>query len=227
MIRAVLFDLFGTLVESGSMSDRESVSHQVAAELCVDGQAFAELVRSTFDSRMKGELGGLTDTYVELARRLGGSPQPKQVDRAIEIRLNFSRQLLGDTSAAPVLDHLRSVGFRLGVVSDCSIETPTIWDATWLSSLLDAISFSCQLGVRKPHPEMYLEATRTLGVSPGECLYVGDGGSHELSGAKALGMHAVLVADPREDGRERPDEEIDWTGDRISSLSEISSLLGI
>jgi putative hydrolase of the HAD superfamily len=112
-------------------------------------------------------------------------------------------------------------------VSDCSIETPTIWDDTWLSHALDAHSFSCQLGVRKPDPTIYLSATRTLGVSPEECLYVGDGGSHELSGAKALAMHAVLISDPREDGRERPDEEINWTGDRITSLREISPLLGI
>jgi putative hydrolase of the HAD superfamily len=227
MIRAVLFDLFGTLVESGSMPDRDSLSHKVASELSIDGQAFAELVRSTFDSRMRGELGGLTDTYVELARRLRGSPQPGHLDRAIQLRLNFTHQLLEDTSAAPLLHQLRSAGYLLGVISDCSIETPTVWETTWLGRAIDTFSFSCQVGVRKPDPSVYLAATQALGVPPDECLYVGDGGSHELSGARALGMHPVLVADPREEGRERPDEEIDWAGDKISSLSEIPTRLGL
>jgi len=196
-------------------------------ELGVDGQAFAQLVRSTFDERVKGELGGLIETYVGLAHRLGGAPDSNQVDRAVQRRLDLSHQLLGDESAAPVLDQLRFSGFRLGVVSDCSIETATIWESTWLSSAVDAVSFSCQLGTRKPDPRNYLKVTRALGVSPDDCVYVGDGGSHELSGARALGMDAVLVADPREEGRERPDEELDWDGDTVSSLAEILARLGI
>jgi putative hydrolase of the HAD superfamily len=224
--RAVLFDLFGTLIGSGPMEERHAIALRVAADLEVDGPAFAGLVRATFDQRMRGHLGGLTDTYVELSRRLGASPDRQRVERAVATRLGYSRQLLGDTGAAPLLERLRGAGYLLGVVSDCSIETATVWESSWLSRAVDAVSLSCLLGTRKPDPEMYLEVTRALAVDPRHCLYVGDGGSHELSGARALGMDAVLVADPREAGRERIDEEAGWDGDTIISLAEVLVRLG-
>ena len=52
--------------------------------------------------------------------------------------------------------------------------------------LLDAKIYSVRLGVCKPDPRIYLAACRELDVSPSECLYVGDGGSHELTGAALL-----------------------------------------
>jgi putative hydrolase of the HAD superfamily len=227
MTEAVLFDLFGTLIDSGSTEQRDSVSRAVAAELAVDIDAFTSLVQLTFDERVKGQLGGLTETYADLARRVGGSPDSQQVERAVRLRLDLSRKLLGDEGAARILGQLRTCGFRLGVVSDYSAETPTVWESTWLSRTVAAVSFSCELGIRKPDPEMYLHLTRTLGVSPDQCMYVGDGGSRELSGARALGMKTILLCDPREEGRERPDEDLNWDRDRIRSLAEILPCLGI
>ena len=72
---AVIFDLFGTLVPSASMEQRDAISHELADILGVDRQAFAEIVRSTFDERMRGEIGDLRQTYFTLSARLGGSPR--------------------------------------------------------------------------------------------------------------------------------------------------------
>jgi len=65
-----------------------------------------------------------------------------------------------------------------------------------LASRIAATGFSCLLGVRKPHPGIYLHVTRRLGVAPEQCLYVGDGDSRELSGAAALGMTALRIRLP-------------------------------
>lgn len=64
-------------------------------------------------------------------------------------------------------------------------------------------------------------ATRALGVEPGECLYVGDGGSRELTGAQALGMAAVRLAAPEEDPADAVDHDAAWTGDLVSDLGEL------
>ena len=45
--------------------------------------------------------------------------------------------------------------------------------------------------MKKPDSCIYEEAARRLGVTPSECLFVGDGGSDELPGAKAAGMTAI------------------------------------
>jgi FMN phosphatase YigB (HAD superfamily) len=51
-------------------------------------------------------------------------------------------------------------------------------------------------------------------------------GSQKLSGARALGMRAIHLRDPRERGHERPDEEIDWTGEVITSIGDVLDCLG-
>jgi putative hydrolase of the HAD superfamily len=222
---AVIFDLFGTLIPSASTEERDAISFELAELLGVDGLAFADIVRATFDERMRGELGGLRETYSTLAERLGGSPDPDQLSQAIQRRLEFSHQLLGVQEAAPVLRTLQEAGIKVGVVTDCSIETPEIWEATWLHGAVGAVSFSCFLGSRKPDARNYLVVTEQLDVEPSACLYVGDGGSQELSGARNLGMAAVLLEDPREVGRDRPDEERDWLGPRISSIHQVLELV--
>ena len=45
------------------------------------------------------------------------------------------------------------------------------WISTWLKDVVDVVAFSYELGVRKPHPEMYLAVTRRLNVQPEERLF--------------------------------------------------------
>jgi phosphoglycolate phosphatase len=45
---------------------------------------------------------------------------------------------------------------------------------------------------RKPHPMPLLHAAQTMGVSPGECVYVGDA-ERDMQAAKAAGMYAVVA----------------------------------
>ena len=45
--------------------------------------------------------------------------------------------------------------------------------------------------MQKPEIRIYQEAANLLGVAKSECIFVGDGGSHELEGAKMAGMEAV------------------------------------
>ncbi len=63
---------------------------------------------------------------------------------------------------------------------------------------------------KKPAASIYDEALRRLGVSAAETLFVGDGGSNELSGASAVGMKAVLFR-PEEMDVFRPEAE-EWSG---------------
>ncbi|MBW8078548.1 MAG: HAD-IA family hydrolase [Gallionella sp.] len=221
MARAVLFDLYGTLVPAGTIDSRNEISREVGTILGVDAEPFAALVRSTFDARTRGQLGNLAETYLELAKRLGGFPSHHQVDLAIARRLEFARELLEPRQAEPVLQSLRTAGYRLGVVTDCSIETPTIWTSTWLYDYVEAVAFSCDVGLRKPDPRVYLAVTEAIGVSSEDCVFVGDGGSGELSGARSLGMEAIRVVESSETGIDRPDEELDWDGDSIRSLREL------
>jgi putative hydrolase of the HAD superfamily len=63
-------------------------------------------------------------------------------------------------------------------------------------------------------------------VEPAACLFVGDGGSRELSGATAVGMEAVLIRTPEDRGDDafRRDAE-EWDGTRVAALQEVLELV--
>ena len=50
---------------------------------------------------------------------------------------------------------------------------------------------SCETGVRKPAPEAYLHASRTLNVAPERCLFVDDR-ERNCDAARAVGMDAIV-----------------------------------
>jgi putative hydrolase of the HAD superfamily len=109
------------------------------------------------------------------------------------------------------------------VVSDCTHELPQFWEEIPVAPLVDTTVFSVVIGRRKPHPSLYRAACAQLGIVASEAVYVGDGGSNELTGATAAGMAAVrLVA---EDATEALvyDPEQDWAGPVIHSLTELTS----
>ena len=75
----------------------------------------------------------------------------------------------------------------------------------------------------KPDRRIYQMACERLGVSPEACLYVGDGGSKELTGASDSGMQAVLIRAPYDTVNGNREE---WPGERITGLPEVLALVG-
>lgn len=223
--RVVLFDLFGTLVPGGSGHERDAVSRLIANDFGVDPEEFAMLVRATYDERMRGALGDLRETLADLARRLGAEPFSAHVETAALRRINLTRRLLAQTWAIPALEALTAAGIRIGVVSDCSAETPEIWNESPIATYAEVTSFSCVTGIRKPTPEAYLVATRTLQVDPTDCVFVGDGGSTELTGAESLGMTTYRFAPRDPEARTIVDPDLDWSGPEIRDLAQLTSIL--
>ncbi|EGD45255.1 PE-PGRS family protein [Nocardioidaceae bacterium Broad-1] len=232
-VRAVLFDLQDTLVPSGHPAEHDAVSRAMGADLGVDPVAFAAAVTDTFDERVRGLMADVHHTVRYLARRVGGSPTESQVESAITRRLNYALSLHAATWALPALKSLRKRGFKLGLVADCGAETVAIWPQSPLADHLDAVSFSCQTGVRKPDSGAYLVAAAALEVRTSECVYVGDGADRELSGAEAVGMRSVRFRARGHDEIEESevgvafDLDPEWSGPTISDLSELVGMIGV
>ena len=123
--------------------------------------------------------------------------------------------------ALPVLRQLRGQGFRIGLLSDCTIELPEAWPRLPVAGLVEAPVFSCLERTRKPDPRLFHKVAAELQAAPEQCLYVGDGGGRELTGAAAVGMRPVLLAGPDWHPHGARDREPDWGGERISSLTEL------
>jgi protein tyrosine phosphatase (PTP) superfamily phosphohydrolase (DUF442 family) len=69
----------------------------------------------------------------------------------------------------------------------------SLLDQLDLLGYFDAVALSYEVGHAKPAPHIYRVVTERLGVAPSRCMYVGDGGSDEINGARALGMMTVRI----------------------------------
>lgn len=214
MIRAVVFDLWDTLVEwrPGLWSD---VVAQSAAALRLDPDEFEARWQETYTLR---QIGPIADAV----RALGGDDAATAV--VLRLRRDYTRRaLVPRTGAVATVRDLRARGLRVGVISMCSEEVPELWPDTDLHDLFDSTVFSCSVGLAKPDPRIYRLACDELGVDPLEAMFVGDGANDELAGAERVGMRAVLIHRPGE-----PPvwpEVRDWSGLRITAIPQVLELL--
>ena len=225
---AVIFDLFGTLVDNTefldfSRSEYNRTLSNVAATLSIPETDLLRLWSETVHERDAGLFPSMEEYFRHICREIGVEANPRQIARAVELRLEYLRSiLLPRDHTVETLTELKASGYRLGLISDCSSEVPLLWPETPFAALLDGAIFSCEVKLTKPDPSIYRMVCDSLEVAPDRCLYVGDGGSSELTGAVEFGMDPVLIRalyDTVKGNRE------DWKGTRISELNEVLELV--
>ena len=87
----------------------------------------------------------------------------------------------------PVLERLRG-GFALGVISNFDGRLRRILYDLDVLPLFETIVISSEAGADKPHPLIFEEALRRLGVQPAEAIHVGDDPVHDWAGAASAGI---------------------------------------
>ncbi|MFF5174231.1 HAD family hydrolase [Micromonospora sp. NPDC000089] len=221
--QAVLFDFFGTLTQGV----RRGAAHRATAELLgCPLDALAAVLDRSYYQRAAGRYGTAEATLRWVCAQAGVHPSDEALRAAVASR---HRAVRADTrlraDAVPTLAALRARGVRTALVSDCTHELPAFLPQLAIAPLLDARVFSVQVGRCKPDRALYLAASRRLGVAPRACLYVGDGGSRELTGARRAGMTAVRLAAPDLAGHLVFDAERGWEGLVVRSLGEVVELV--
>lgn len=185
------FDLFDTLVQ---------VRRDLPHEKDLIGVSLEEWARiymlPEFYSR---RALGLVAEPIEICREIIAA-FGKQLDEAGErefLRRRVDAFRLGLIEIHPeileTLQALKSRGCKLCLVSNADAIDTLHWADSPLAPLFDHAIFSSHVGMIKPEPGIYLLAARRMGASPADCVFVGDGGSDELAGAKAVGMRAIQV----------------------------------
>jgi putative hydrolase of the HAD superfamily len=219
---AVVFDFYGTLTPISPSEAWASNAAQLAAVLGVPVAPLIQLLDDSFPERISGALGDVRQTMQVLADRLGVRLTAEQLDEASHTRRSVQESMFTlRPEALGVIQVLRSAGLKTGLVSDCTSELPDAWSRLPLAAVIDAPVFSCVERTRKPDPALFRKVAADLQTEPARCLYVGDGGGRELTGASGVGMRAVLLAGP--DWHEHGDQrrESGWAGLRIGSLTEL------
>ncbi|MEV6298058.1 HAD family hydrolase [Actinoplanes sp. NPDC051861] len=221
--RAVVFDFFGTLTRSVQRGPQHA---DIARALGTDPDILVGVLDRTFRARACGRYGSAEATLRWVIEQAGGDPRPSVIQAAMPARVDALR---ADTQLRPdavtALTAIRHRGMRTALISDCTHELPAFLPGLPVAPLLDAQIYSVELGVCKPDPEIYLAACAALDVAPHDCLYVGDGGSHELTGAAAVGMTPVRLAAPDLANHLVFDADTNFAGRTVRSLTEVIRLI--
>jgi putative hydrolase of the HAD superfamily len=223
---AVIFDFFATLTPSTPEDVWHEHTARSAAPVGLDVAKWRRALDESWAERATGALGDLPATFRELARRNGVVPGDDALSAACAARRAAQNELfVFRPDALSVLAGVRERGLKVGVLSDCTSELAEAWSRLPVAGLVDARVLSCEAGRRKPDPVLFTAIAARLGVAPADCMYVGDGGGRELTGASACGMRAVMLRAPDWHSSSAHAREDDWAGPWVPSLSEVLDLL--
>lgn len=192
--KAVLFDLFHTLA---CVPPPAAMGEPALAEIL--GVPDSEWRRRYYDDDILGRCVGRVRDSVEAMRLVTHSIDPpvpeERILGAVESRRRrFETGLVEiERGMLIALDRLRAAGVRTALGSDAGADDVESWPRSPFGPRFDAIVFSYQVGIRKRDARIYQHALDAVGVAPGDAIFVGDGGSDELHGARAVGMSTVLV----------------------------------
>jgi putative hydrolase of the HAD superfamily len=202
---------------------------QMASVLLAPPDDFVKWWFDTFNERGIGVFQSTEANIESICRKLAVPLEDAKIKIAAKISFDCTaRSMTPRPNALEVLSHLKSQGYKTGLISDCSPEIPGVFKSMPFAPFVDVAVFSCLLGITKPDSRIYHLAAEQLAVKPEACLYIGDGDSHELAGAAQAGMHPVLIRDPDEDSTDvhRVDAEAEqWDGSVITSLKEVLTLV--
>jgi putative hydrolase of the HAD superfamily len=244
-IRAVIFDLGYTLWDV-SYSGEPQAYRRLRALLLKEVGApvpaapkLREAVRTVFWRETEAWLHGklqqepTEDIYGEALRSLGLDVPAAFLGRISDEALSRSIRYTVDQETEGVLRALKERGLRVGAVSNTYQTSRSLKESLAKYGLLpfiDTLVVSSEVGWEKPHPAIFQEALRRLGIEAEETVFVGDSVWADVGGAQALGMKAVLTHQYRQEdpGEARPDlvvkrlaEVVDYV-DRLNGEAERS-----
>jgi putative hydrolase of the HAD superfamily len=204
-MQAVLFDLYGTLVDIWTDEWDFSTYHILSQflsyyEIYYRPEQLAAKYQEKTAEKMMAYPGpfGEVDVF-QVFEEILVEGWRKQPERSLVVWLarlfrSLTRRrfgLFGDTR--PVLETLNG-NYLLGVVSDAQwvFSEPEIRMLD-LNKYFDTIVLSSRYFIRKPDPQIYAHALRALRVEPAEALYVGNDPEADVTGPQAIGMPVILI----------------------------------
>jgi|SRR5690554_2499893 len=193
-IEVVFFDLFFTLIKpayEGKEEDNEyydlNLSREEWEEIVEDEELYLE--------RALGKIGDPITIIREVLEKYNIEKDEFLINRIAEKRVKRFEKFLRevDRNIIETLDYLSEKGVRMCLISNADVIDKIGWDSSPLNRFFENTIFSCDVGVLKPDKEIYEIGLKKMRVVAENAVFVGDGGSGELQGAREVGLKTILV----------------------------------
>jgi putative hydrolase of the HAD superfamily len=188
-IKAIYFDIGGVLVRTEDKTPRD----QLAARLGISWEVLNDLV-FTGEQGQRAQGGEISADELWESVRLALNLPPEAIP---QVRLEFFG---GDQLDTSLLETIRSLHhhYKTGIISNALSDTRSMIEDRWeMTDAFDAIIISAEVGVMKPDARIFQIALQSLGVLPGEAVFVDDF-ANNVEGARAVGMHTIQFRNPEQ-----------------------------
>lgn len=215
MVRAVLLDLDGTLLDTAP--DIAAAANAMLAE-----QGLPPLPAGTVRDFIGSGIPKLVERCLQAS---GFALACARWEGALRSFATHYDKLNGRSSApfpgvVAALERMRGAGLRLACVTNkASAFTLPLLEKSGLSPYLSAVVTPDQAGRRKPDPAPFLHACRILEASPGESVVIGDS-ANDAEGARAAGCGVLLVSYGYSEGRDVRTLDCDGVFDTFGEAAE-------
>ena len=202
MVRAVIFDMFETLITH--YNSPLYFGAQMAKDAGIPEEKFQALWRPTEHDRAIGKL--TLEEALEQILKENQCYSEKLLKQLTAKRIAAKEECFRHLhqEIVPMLSEIKEKGFLVGLISNCFSEEADVIRRSVLFPYFDAVYLSYEQGVQKPDEEIFRRCMDGLTVKAEECVYVGDGGSSELETARKLGMKAVQAVWYLKEGTTQP-----------------------
>ena len=186
-IRAVIFDLDGTLIDSMWMWKQIDIDY-----LASKGKPFPPNLQDTISGM------SFSETAVYFKETFGIEDDLDTIkkcwnDMAWEM---YSTRVTLKEGALEFLKYLKERGIKTGIATSNSNELAfMVTKRLGIDAYIDEIHTACEVEKGKPSPDIYLFVAETLGVDPSECLVFEDVLRGVIAGLRA-GMRVCAFYDP-------------------------------
>jgi HAD superfamily hydrolase (TIGR01509 family) len=183
VIEAVVFDLDGVLVDS------EHVWDEVREEL-------ARVRGGRWHDRAQADMMGMSSRewsrYMHDVIGLAESPEEINAEVVRRMEARYAAELPVMPGAVEAVRRL-AASFRLGVASSSNRPLiDAVLEAMGVTDLFDATVSSEEVARGKPHPDVYIETVRRLGLAASRCTAIEDS-ANGIRSAHAAGMRVVAI----------------------------------
>lgn len=183
MIKAILFDLWNTLVyDSSKLKSFEKLLEFLKSFGVKNPHEFIDrfLCIRKFDSIMQAS--------EHISRELGCRPEEAEPF----VRGFALQEPKAFPDVASALGRLRK-DYKLAIISNFIDFTANAVEKSGIEKFFDYRFYSCNLGMIKQNPEFFRHALREMGVKPQEAVMVGDRKFADIEPAERAGIRAVLI----------------------------------
>ena len=204
-IEVVFFDLFFTLITPKynavrNENDVLGISKEKWEKYAEDDDLYLK--------RATGKEKDPQKIIESIVEKININVSKNEIKEILKLReKRFQKSLVNvDLEIINVLSDIKKSGKKLCLISNADVIDVMHWNESPLNELFDAIIFSYEVGCLKPQSQIYEIGLKKMNTTSEKCIFVGDGGSDELKGAKELGMKTILVGHLLE--KERKDHDI-------------------